>query len=337
MIAMDFQKATANRILKLFKQEGQNRVLLADEVGLGKTIIAKEVIQRVSKWHQEIGDDHFKVIYICSNINIVKQNSKKLGVIDQLTVSDSRLSMQHLKIYQNASSNHNFEQLIPLTPATSFSMTVGCGNQEERALMYAHLRRLDIFKDIKALLSNFLAYDAEKYWTNYYIPIYEQKVLECDAACKNYIESIKRELVRKLTPQLIEAIRSNCLSREHNRKQESRPLINELRRIFAQISLEKLEPDLVVMDEFQRFRDLISPADDEQGMLSKQFLNDTNTKVLLLSATPYKPYSTLEEISADDSCEHYKEFMDVINFLFYDKTKNNEFKKVWHDYSNSLN
>lgn len=336
MIAMDFQKATASRILKLFKQHGQNRVLLADEVGLGKTIIAKEVIQRVSKWHKESGDDHFKVIYICSNINIAKQNSKKLGVSDQLTVSDSRLSMQHLKIYQNAGSNHNFEQLIPLTPATSFNMTSGCGNQEERALMYAHLRRLDCFKDIKASLSKFLSYDAEKYWSSYYVPYYEQKTRDCNAACGNYIEDIKNELLQKLTPEFISAIRSNCLLHSQNRKYESRPLINDLRRIFAQISLDKLEPDLVVMDEFQRFRDLISPADDEQGMLSKQFLYNTETKVLLLSATPYKPYSTLEEIGADDSCEHYKEFMGVMNFLFYDKKKNAEFKKVWHDYSNSL-
>ena len=35
MIAKDFQEATANRIVNLF-QEGHKRVLLADEVGLGK-------------------------------------------------------------------------------------------------------------------------------------------------------------------------------------------------------------------------------------------------------------------------------------------------------------
>ena len=42
MIAKDFQEATANRIVDLFKA-GHNRVLLADEVGLGKTIVAKTV------------------------------------------------------------------------------------------------------------------------------------------------------------------------------------------------------------------------------------------------------------------------------------------------------
>jgi hypothetical protein len=113
-------------------------------------------------------------------------------------------------------------------------------------------------------------------------------------------------------------------------------MINALRRIFAQISLDKLEPDLVVMDEFQRFRDLITPSDDEQGMLARQFLQGTKTKVLLLSATPYKPYSTLEEISADENAEHYKEFMEVMRFLFYDDTERLCFQRVWQDYSSSL-
>jgi len=116
MTAKDFQKATANRILTVFKDQRQNRILLADEVGLGKTIVAREVIKMVSKWHKEIKkDDHFKVVYICSNINIASQNAKKLGIDDLLKVSESRLSMQHLKIYQNAGKDHSYEQLIPLT------------------------------------------------------------------------------------------------------------------------------------------------------------------------------------------------------------------------------
>lgn len=146
MIPKDFQKATANRILDVFRG-GQNRILLADEVGLGKTIIASDVIRQVSDWHRnEKNDDRFKVIYICSNINISNQNARKLGIRDLMNVSESRLSMQHLKIYQNRGRDRSYEQLIPLTPATSFSMTSGCGNQEERALMYAHLKRLTMFK-----------------------------------------------------------------------------------------------------------------------------------------------------------------------------------------------
>lgn len=37
----DFQCATAERILHIYKNLGHRRVLLADEVGLGKTYVAK--------------------------------------------------------------------------------------------------------------------------------------------------------------------------------------------------------------------------------------------------------------------------------------------------------
>jgi hypothetical protein len=337
MTAKDFQEATANRILTVFKEHGQNRILLADEVGLGKTIVAREVIKKVSKWHKEDKhDDHFKVVYICSNINIASQNARKLGIDDLLKVSDSRLSMQHLKIYQNSGTGHDYEQLIPLTPATSFSMKLGCGTQSERALMFAHLKRMDCFKDIEMLLSKFMAYDAEKYWVGYYVNYYEKEVVKCDSNGSNYLKEMNEILTEKILPDLIEQIRANCQSDSATKKRESRPLINILRKIFARISLDKLEPDLVIMDEFQRFRDLITPTDNEQEMVSKQFLYNTDTKVLLLSATPYKLYSTLEEISHDESSEHVNEFMGVMNFLFYEADKNLEFKTVWSKYSDCL-
>ncbi len=336
MIPKDFQKATADRIVSVFKG-GQNRILLADEVGLGKTIIARDVIRQVSKWHEAF-DDHFKVIYICSNINIANQNAKKLGIKDLMDVSESRLSMQHLKIYQTKGHDHSYEQLIPLTPATSFSMTSGCGNQQERALMYAHMKRLQQFKDYEDQLSIFLAYDAEKNWA-WFIDHYEEKVLDCDNNGSGYIQEIGKELSSRIQKraELIDDLIKNCLSNSADRKYKSRPLINELRKIFAQISLEKLEPDLVIMDEFQRFRDLITHNDDdEQAMLTRQFLSNTATKVLLLSATPYKPYSTMEEISIDDKADHYKEFTDVMDFLFYDEKLQNDFHEVWREYSGSL-
>jgi hypothetical protein len=333
----DFQQATANRILKIFKS-GQNRILLADEVGLGKTIIARDVVRQVSDWHKhEKNDDHFKVIYICSNINIANQNAKKLGIKDLMNVSESRLSMQHLKIFQNNGINHDYEQLIPLTPATSFSMTSGCGNQQERALMFAHLRRLSIFENYTKELSKFMAYEAEKYWQGN-INYYEDRVKECDANGSRYIEIMNKELTFRLDfeRQLVDQLINSCLIEDRATKYQKRVIINKLRKVFAQISLDKLEPDLVIMDEFQRFRDLIAPSDDEQGMLSKQFLENTETKVLLLSATPYKPYSTLEEISEDESADHYKEFMEVMQFLFYDQNGFNHFKTIWQDYSRSL-
>jgi len=213
MIAKDFQVATAERILKVFKEHGQNRILLADEVGLGKTIIAREVIKKVSKWHlEDKHDDHFKVVYVCSNINIATQNTKKLGIDDLLNVSDSRLSMQHLKIYQNAGTDHDYEQLIPLTPTTSFNMTAGGGNQNERALMYAHLRRLNCFSKIPSdLFSKFMAHYAEKSWRDC-VDWYESEVVNCDNNGSNYIEALNDLLTEKIPSKLIDKISENCQS-----------------------------------------------------------------------------------------------------------------------------
>lgn len=289
-----------------------------------------------------LGDDTDTVAAVAGGLagflNIANQNARKLGISDLMNVSESRLSMQHLKIYQNRKANHSYEQLIPLTPATSFSMTSGCGNQEERALMYAHIKRLPEFKNLGNRLSEFFAYDAEKWWERYYVGRYEALVTECNDSTNNYIAEMSAELSKRLASAdgLIQSIIQNCTSKSSTRKRDSRPLINELRKIFAQISLDKLEPDLVIMDEFQRFRDLIAPSDDEQGMLCRAFLQDTKTKVLLLSATPYKPYSTLEELVADNPTDHYKEFMEVMKFLFYDAAKREAFEKVWQDYSNAL-
>lgn len=61
--------------------------------------------------------------------------------------------------------------------------------------------------------------------------------------------------------------------------------------MFARISVSMLEPDLVIMDEFQRFKFLLSSDDSELGILAHSFLSGHDTRVLLLSATPYKLYS----------------------------------------------
>ena len=40
------------------------------------------------------------------------------------------------------------------------------------------------------------------------------------------------------------------------------------RQMFARISVSMLEPDLVIMDEFQRFKFLLSSDDSELGILA---------------------------------------------------------------------
>lgn len=73
-------------------------------MSLGKTIIAKEVIDRVRNLRREKHDDIFRVVYVCSNVNIVHQNTKNLGIDKQLNISESRLSMQLLVIQEQVTA-----------------------------------------------------------------------------------------------------------------------------------------------------------------------------------------------------------------------------------------
>lgn len=64
----DFQRATVERVVDCFRR-GQSRVLVADEVGLGKTLIAKGVIASMAHWRHQEGleeDGVFRVVYIVS-------------------------------------------------------------------------------------------------------------------------------------------------------------------------------------------------------------------------------------------------------------------------------
>ena len=91
------------------------------------------------------------------------------------------------------------------------------------------------------------------------------------------------------------------------------------------------------MDEFQRFKYLIhSEPESETGMLANKFFNSDRVRMLLLSATPYKMYSTLEEIDENQVDEHYSEFFDVMNFLKISKEEQDNFREVWTDYSVKL-
>jgi len=66
--------------------------------------------------------------------------------------------------------------------------------------------------------------------------------------------------------------------------------IGKMRRLLARSSLSALEPDIVILDEFQRFKYLLD-EDDPVALLARQVLDFPKVKVLLLSATPYKMYS----------------------------------------------
>lgn len=353
----DFQRSTVERIDSLYRN-GQKRVLVADEVGLGKTLIARGVIAKMATLRiEEIEEKDdlfklFKVVYVCSNQNIARQNIRKLILSDKITTSDdiseTRLSMQHLKIEEKeieTKENKQYIELIPLTPQTSFRVTIGTGSMNERALIFATLSWLPELQESPELiekLKSTLQYGVKEDSWKSYVEYYSKRIKNCKYKNKvdypeNVLNSVKESPVyNDLMTHLTERTNSK------NKAEGDYALICKLRRLFAEISVGRLNPDLVIMDEFQRFRFLIENTDIDSKLLTERFLTDKSdnvqdlVRVLLLSATPYKLYSTPEEIEESGEDSHYAEFMSVMKFLLNKDEAYNDFKTVWSDYSHSL-
>ena len=347
----DFQRATVERIDYLYRQ-GQRRVLVSDEVGLGKTLIARGTVAKLAKLRREEGDSLFKVVYICSNAAIADQNLRKLRVTSEArteSASSSRLSMQHLNIFKqenDAELLDRYIQLIPLTPDTSFRMTSGAGTKEERALMFAILKRLPELQTYIPELEVAMMDYATSGWNSWCRNYYEQEAVDCNNKSNGryfayMLEHLQNELslIWRDGMTYMAGIQELCKRIRNNNgyRVAENSIIGQLRVIFAKISLSKLEPDLVIMDEFQRFKYLLnSDPESETGMLANRFFHADDVRMLLLSATPYKMYSTPEEIDEARIDEHYTEFLSVMNFLNEDASDEEKFLTVWRNYSVKL-
>lgn len=204
----------------------------------------------------------------------------------------------------------------------------------ERALMFAILSHLDDFKDHKTALKNRLnIYGANgDNWTDI-IDKYEKDIKE--NVCTGYRENISKEVVnddcyQEAKDLLLKAIALN----DYNTTNKA---ITLFRIIFCKISMKELNPDLVIMDEFQRFSSLLDlEGNSEEAMLTRTFFGkEDGPFILLVSATPYKPFTTLEELNENKIDEQYQDFNKLADFLF-DGREDIVFQQVWHDYSKEL-
>jgi hypothetical protein len=115
-------------------------------------------------------------------------------------------------------------------------------------------------------------------------------------------------------------------------RNEIRSIIGELRALLAETCIRALSPDLIILDEFQRFRSLLQ-GEDEAGLLAEKLFEWKDARVLLLSATPYKMYTQGLDAGDDD---HYRDFLKTINFLLSDNSAVGRLDKTLHEFRRSL-
>ena len=108
--------------------------------------------------------------------------------------------------------------------------------------------------------------------------------------------------------------------------------IGELRWQLATSCLETLKPDLIILDEFQRFKHLLDGT-DAASELARKLIRWGNTKTLLLSATPYKMYTLRHEAEKDD---HYADFLRTLEFLEFGDSGRERLQNLLGNYRRSL-
>ncbi|MDR2460087.1 MAG: helicase [Deltaproteobacteria bacterium] len=337
----DFQRKTVEYVFdRLYGANPTNRFLVADEVGLGKTFVAKGVIAKSLEYMQD-RVKRYDVVYICSNEAIAKQNVVKLNILGSKGFSISTRLTYLIRDVKNLTNTDNLGNFISLTPGTAFDLLSGhsSGRSDERAIIYRVLHNLPIsdtneLEQIRKGLHNILQVSVEKEnWD-------EQTIkLKQDDLDEDLSKAYQKRIIKN--QQLFELLKETCdrFSRyrsENNISLENKELrnnlIGQLRTELAKTNLTALEPDLIILDEFQRFKHVLS-CDDYTSIVANELFKYKNVKILLLSATPYKMYTLDGESDLED---HYADFMATLQFLFDDPNKLEEIKDLLSKYRLSL-
>src|SRR5690606_29107385 len=142
----DFQRLTVEYVFeRLWGTDPVPRFLVADEVGLGKTLVARGVVAKTIEHLRRRNEERIDVVYICSNRQIAQQNLRRLhdGIGVQIPHAD-RLTLlpRVLQQMQTRSTDGPAINIISFTPGTSFQLGGSGGTKSERALIHVLLEEL---------------------------------------------------------------------------------------------------------------------------------------------------------------------------------------------------
>lgn len=300
-----FQKNTVEAVLEGLRNETTSRrFLVADEVGLGKTMVARGVIAGL------LGEcrGSLRVFYLASGGRIGSQNAGRLVPEGQTSPSSvDRLGLMHQQHRQGKGGL----QLFTLTPETSFRIR-GSGAWMERAFLRT-LLRTRIGRELTRGECRQL--ERESPFHGSMNP--EKFEREAKRYCRQHrpSESLSASFAAVLKRRYGSLLCSGLISHARGHRMKVLAL---LRRALAEAELRANAPDLLICDEFQKYRDLLlgkAAPTAEQEMMQTLLAGRAGkpTRVLLLSATPFRLYAERwqEALEPDGS----RELFDLLEFL----------------------
>lgn len=369
MTPKEFQSATIKHVLsRLNNHRSSRRFLVADEVGLGKTIVAQGVIEGLQSRNKQK-----QVFYICSSLAIANQNCERLveflpkEIREKCVVPVDRLTL----LPQHKPDPELPLALYSLTPGTTPSDKVrGRGRMDERAMIAAVLMRAFGLRSNNWIIDDLCRNNITK------VNRWEDKVEEArkylnktdpymrDRLVKHFRDQVKRQFGFAWNApydSVLKRIRN--LSDDEGRSTK----ISKLRKALGFAAVQNIDTDLIILDEFQRFFDRVvleerlsldnvdvestvdgnvaslesrkvmaaaEHIDDLMAYIIKRRHNNLSSGILMLSATPYKLLSKWNESASD----HHSEFFRLLRFLAgpEEQSKVEDIEKLFSRYGDLL-
>lgn len=311
-----YQQSAVEAVINAF--ESRSRYLVADEAGLGKTIVAKGVIEEWSKKRNKSNPQKpFVVVYFGSNVFLLNDTINKLvdksknynlveaDRLDELIaykcgIDDKKLDPDKINIIACSANIVNDEKSKN-------------GEPNERLLCRKYIY---LMKDDTTLKNKIVDYGwfSENDWTN---------LCKCEEA--SFVGTINE---KGNGGKFLEKIQKG--NYRDSWCATFRTYLNDV----IMSSTDDVCPDLVIVDEFHRYDDVL--VDN----IAKLIKTPEQTKLLMLSATPYNLYrddwgDAYKEYSDEEGADESKRFTDfwkLLSFVVNDDSKYKEIKELYKKY-----
>lgn len=300
-----FQQATVAAATKaLAGANPLRRFLVADEVGLGKTVVARDVLAALAHKARK-----FTVYYVSSGHKVADQNKVELlRFLDEDDAETALSKIDRVGLIPFEEKRAGSLRLYAFTPHTSFSSTKRLygGKAVERAFIKLLLD--EIYPGLTSTFpKNFIEHGARTGWAG--------ALAEAQRKFEHASVAFKFAYGRALRVEFGKPARETISQAANNKKISDGHTIGLMRKALAQAALDSATPDLVILDEFQCYRDLLDAGADNP--LARQLLEGKDgaspPPILLLSATPYRFYAERWETGA--GAAPHVELFDLIAFL----------------------
>lgn len=284
----DFQWSSVDAVLKGLNN-GNGVYALADEVGLGKTLVCAETgLQLISR---QSNRRHHTIIYVAPAIELLDQNLQTItrylrartNGYYRVHFRKSRLSRYSLDLAEAQSSVANGESesspcisIIGLSPNTSFNVR-GQGEFNERIYLAA-IMGYSKEQANKDLINRFfwcLNVEFDKKYVS-------ERVQKWSTAAK--LNQLTQFTSSKEGIELFNKIKEFKIPERPNTLQ--RNLIRDVRAAIVEFLINQLNSDLVIFDEWHKYKQTCFENKNLKMLLTKTKKSKT-TNVLFVSATPF--------------------------------------------------